>query len=362
MRMSDVELGEHQIPRRDFATDLKERIGTFARNNGFTFDPQRKILLAPIKTLRRKNVVESVLLLSALNVQEDRYQLLVTLPGSSPADMEYCQAIEEFVKRNQLPVVIGFGEKLLAGGNQRVIESGEILRYGLIDLLHLSEAVVTTSIQEGFGYVFHEPWLAGKAVLGRKIPNVTRDFTAAGMQLHHFYDHLLIPRSLLSDIWPKVVEAYQRKVTELRKSAALAKVSGETLTNQINRDKTYRLHNPTGVEEKYIDWADLPWRMQLIVLQEFIDDVGSFPKILWVNEQLEPLRDWYPSDISDIIIQNQRIVKSQYGLAQVIETISGLMAEGKKRVSSKSENRQRRLSNDAVFALSLEPKHLRLLA
>ena len=69
---------------------------------------------------------------SALNVQEDCYQLLVTLPGASPGDVEYCQAIEEFVKRNQLPAVIGFGEELLAGGNQRVIESGEILRYGLI--------------------------------------------------------------------------------------------------------------------------------------------------------------------------------------------------------------------------------------
>jgi hypothetical protein len=362
MSMTDAELEELHITRQDFASDLKERIGMFARNKGFTFDSQRKILLAPIKTLRRKNVIESVLLLSALNLQEDRYQLLVTLPGASTVDVEYCQAIEEFVKRNQLPVVIGFGEELLAGGNQRVIESGEILRYGLIDLLYISEAVVTTSIQEGFGYVFHEPWLAGKAVLGRNIPNVTRDFCAAGMQLNHLYDHLLIPWSLISDIWPEVVEAYQRKVIELRKSAALTMVSNETLTNQINRDKTYKLYNRTDAEEKYIDWADLPWRMQLLVLQEFIANARSFQEILWVNDQLEPLRDWYPSDISDIIIQNQRIVQNHYGLAKVIETYSGLMAEGKKRVGSKRENRHSRLSNDGVFALSLEPKHLRLLA
>ena len=44
------------------------------------------------------------------------------------------------------------------------------------------------------------------------------------------------------------------------------------------------------------------------------------------------------------------------------EAVSGLMAKGKKRVSSKRENRDSRLSNDGVFALSLEPKHLRLLA
>lgn len=361
MIMSDSELEELQLTRRDFAGDLKKRICEYARQRDFTFDPDRRILLAPIKTLRRKNVIESLLLLTALNVDTNCYQLIVTLPAASEADVEYCRAIEDFVRRNHLPVVIGMGEELLASGNQRVIESGEVMRYGLIDLFYLSEAVVTTSIQEGFGYVFHEPWLAGKAVLGRNIPSVTRDFISEGMQLDHLYDHLLVSRSLLSDRWQEVVEAYQQKLTALLKAAGRQPVSDEELYNQINREKTYRLYNQTEPTENFIDWADLPWSLQLTLLQEFIDDPGRFQRVPGTKSQTKPLRDWYRPDIFDIIRQNQAIVKNQHSVAKVVDAFGRLLTERKKRFSSKRESWQGRLSNEAVFALSLEPKHIRLL-
>jgi len=362
MRMSDAQLEELRITRRDFAGDLQERIGDFAHKKNFKFDPLRKILLAPVKTIRRKNVIESVLLLTALNVQEDRYQLLVTLPGASAADVEYCRAIEEFVKRNHLPVVIGLGEELLAGGNQRLIESDEIIRYGLIDLLYICEAVITTSIQEGFGYVFHEPWLAGKAVLGRNIPSVTRDYSAEGMQLNHLYNHLLIPQSLVSGRWLEVVEAYQQKLSELRKAAGLEMVSADALYNQINREKTYKLYNQDEPTEKFIDWADLPWSMQLSILQEFIDDPICFARLQGTNSQTKPLIDWYCPHIWDIIRQNQRVVRNKYGLEKIFTTFCKLIVEGKKRVSSKRERRQERHCHESVFGFSLEPRNLRLLA
>lgn len=362
MIMSDAQLEELRLTRRDFAGDLKERIREFAHNKDFTFNPNRKILLAPIKTLRRKNVIESLLLLMTLNVENDCYQLLVTLPAASTADVEYCRAIEEFVKRNHLPVVIGMGEELLAGGNQRVIESGEVMRYGLIDLLYLSEAVITTSVQEGFGYVFHEPWLAGKAVLGRNIPSVTRDFIAVGMQLDHLYTHLLLPQSLVSGRWLEVMEAYQQKLRELRKAAGLEMGSEEALYNQINREKTYKLYNQDETAEKFIDWADLPWSLQLSILQEFIDEPLCFARIQWRNNQTKLPRDWYCPNISDIINHNRRIVTNSYGLVKIANTFRELMAEGKKRVGSERESWQGRLSHESVFAFSLEPKNVRLLA
>jgi glycosyltransferase involved in cell wall biosynthesis len=36
-------------------------------------------------------------------------------------------------------------------------------------------------------YTFVEGWLCGKPVLGRDIPDVTRDFLGAGMKLDHLY-------------------------------------------------------------------------------------------------------------------------------------------------------------------------------
>lgn len=361
MDMSDTELEKQHLTSRDFAGDLKERIGEFARQRNFTFAPNRKILLAPIKTLRRKNVIESVLLLTSLNAQNDCYQLVVTLPAASPADIEYCRAIEQFVKHNRLPVVIGMGEELLAGGNGRVLQSGQVKRYALIDVFSLSEAVITTSVQEGFGYVFHEPWLAGKAVLGRNIPNVTCDFIAAGIRLDHLYDHLLLPCSLVADQWQEVVDAYQQKITALRKAAALQAIPDEDLYNQINQDKTYKLYNQNESAEIFIDWADLSWGLQLIVLQKLIDEPTDFQHILRPSCQTNTISNWFQPDISDIIRHNQVVITNQYSVAKVIDTFGRLITEGKKRMGRKSESCQNQLSNEAIFALSLEPRNIRLL-
>ena len=36
--------------------------------------------------------------------------------------------------------------------------------------------LVTTSVAEGFGLAFLEPWLFGKGLLGRNLPEITVDF------------------------------------------------------------------------------------------------------------------------------------------------------------------------------------------
>lgn len=361
MSMSETELNKLQLTRRNFAGDLKKRIGEYARQNHFEFDPNRKLLLAPIKTLRRKNVIESVLLLTALNQQRDTYQLVTTLPAASTADLEYSHAIETVVKRNHLPVVMGIGEELLAGINHRVIESGQIKRYALIDLLSLSEAVITTSVQEGFGYVFHEPWLAGKPVLGRNLPHVTRDFIDAGMQLEHLYDHLVLPWTLIQDQWPDIVKAYQKKIITLRNAAGLKPIPEKNLHNQINQNKTYKRYNQNEAEEIFADWADLPWRSQLALLQQVIADPTCFQRILWLNYQTNPTSNWFQPDISDIIKQNQLVITNQYRIAKVIETFGRLITKGNRQIDRKRESWKNRLSNEAVFAVSLEPENIRLL-
>ncbi len=206
--MTPAQLHQLDLEPADFVADLKNRIAAFAENNGFRFEPNRKILAAPIKLIRRKNVAESLLLLMALNAEDDSYQLLITLRPASQADVVDAQALEQFVKRHHLPVVMGFGHELLGVGHHRVIEAGRVRSYSLVDLVHISEAVVTTSVQEGFGYVFHEPWLMNKAVVGRNISTVTGDFAAQGMKLTHLYDHLLIPKELVGEKWREICRAY----------------------------------------------------------------------------------------------------------------------------------------------------------
>ena len=59
---------------------------------------------------------------------------------------------------------------------------------------------VSTSVLEGFGFVFIEPWSAGQCVIGRNIPSVTMDFKKAGLSLDHMYSVLLVNGSDYADL------------------------------------------------------------------------------------------------------------------------------------------------------------------
>jgi glycosyltransferase involved in cell wall biosynthesis len=159
-------------PSRQHLGEAVRKIAVFARRHHYDFDPRRKILLSPIKLMVRKNNAETVELLKQLNTlcNRDKYQLLMSLEAPSPDDRRYGESLKRKVRRERLPVVIGVGEEV-----------------DLLAQFHLAHAIVTTSKMEGFGYAFMEGWLCGKLVVGRDIPEVTRDFVAEGMDLRHLY-------------------------------------------------------------------------------------------------------------------------------------------------------------------------------
>jgi hypothetical protein len=60
--------------------------------------------------------------------------------------------------------------------------------------------VVTTSILEGFGFVYIEPWILDRAVIVRSLPLITPDFQSAGMKIGYLYNALIVDRKDFKDI------------------------------------------------------------------------------------------------------------------------------------------------------------------
>ena len=369
-QMSTDQLSELSLPPADYARDLTNRISHFAQANGYCFGPVRKILLAPIKILRRKNVAESILLLQALNHQDDCWQLLITLGANSPADITYSQALGNFVRQHQLPVTIGFGSDVLKAGHQRIIEDSRVLSYSLIDMLALADAVVTTSVQEGFGYVFHEPWLAGKPLIGRNIPRVTADFTAEGMQLDHLYDHLLIPKAMLGTRWDDLRQTYVEKLNPARAAMGLDPYPAAEAADLIDRRKTCVCppdnppdpHNHPNPPIR-IDFADLDLSSQLYILQQVKEDPSLLLQLLWTDASRRPLSHWSNTDISDIIDNNREIVTRRYNLELFGRRLAALFEDGCRRVKDAAPRQpSSKRSNEAILAESLAIDNLRLLA
>jgi len=122
---------------------LKELIKRYAKKNGYYFDENRKILLSPLKPVRRKNIVETLLILNLLNNIKDEWQFLITLDAYSKADMAYANRIKEYVKKKKLPVVIGFGYDITSPTEERIYKKGRIVQYNMVDLFSIADAVIT---------------------------------------------------------------------------------------------------------------------------------------------------------------------------------------------------------------------------
>jgi glycosyltransferase involved in cell wall biosynthesis len=143
----------------------------------FYFDFEDAILknyiLYPIRAIRRKNIGEAILL--SLFFKKNA-PLVITLPPNSPADMNSYEDWKTFVTENKLNVVFEAG-----------------LTHEFSDLVLSSDFLITTSITEGFGFSFLEPWIAKKNLWGRKLPDICQDFEQNSIRLDHLYSRLDVP-------------------------------------------------------------------------------------------------------------------------------------------------------------------------
>ncbi|MFP4493812.1 MAG: hypothetical protein ACLFRP_08005 [Puniceicoccaceae bacterium] len=138
------------------------------------------LILYPVRALARKNIGE-LLLLAHCHRKELRFES--TLPPTNPAYRERFARWKRLAGDLGLPVALGTAET----GDDRPFA----------DRMAGCRSVVTTSIAEGFGLAFLEPWLYGRAVAGRDLPEITGEFREAGLVLDGLYDGFPIPSDLL---------------------------------------------------------------------------------------------------------------------------------------------------------------------
>ena len=179
---------------------LKMDIQHYAKQNGYTFSMNKKILLYPVKILQRKNILESILILNNLNsignnvnfnrddenkrkiktnTKRNTWQLLISLDSTQTND--YCQQIKNYAKNIANNIVIGFGNELI-----------DNIKYTKVDLFTIADLIISTSIQEGFGFTYLEAWLCNKKIIGRRIDWLFKEFENNAINLNHFYPELIV--------------------------------------------------------------------------------------------------------------------------------------------------------------------------
>jgi hypothetical protein len=250
-----------------------------------------KRVVYPIRALRRKNIGEAILLSMFFKNEES---LAITLPPNSAPDIKRYMAWKEFVKAKNLNVVFDEG-----------------LTHEFKALILASHFLITTSISEGFGFSFLEPWTAKKFLWGRKLTPICGDFEKNGINLEHLYTHLLVPVE-----WIDKTIFYEKWTSCIIKSCELFNVH----LDQEKIDNAFEKMIKNGA----IDFGLLDESFQKQIINRLLSNKKNTNRLVRLNPFLS-----HPGDIADrenLIQNNMHAVLNQYNKARYREILIEIYA------------------------------------
>jgi glycosyltransferase involved in cell wall biosynthesis len=136
---------------------------------------EERLWLYPTRAIRRKNLGE-FLLWAALASEAERFA--TTLAPENPLERPIYERWVNFARALRLPVEFEVGAR-------PQVNFGRLVRSAY--------TLITTSVAEGFGLAFLEPWLMGRPITGRDLPEITGEFRVAGIDLRPLYERLEVP-------------------------------------------------------------------------------------------------------------------------------------------------------------------------
>jgi len=234
-----------------------------------------KIILYPVRVVLRKNIEEAVIYLYLLRKALSlNYVLVVTgkIDRNDPLSFEYYKKIVLFAKEAKTPIIF------LKGRVPTKIEKGlkrkKDFTFSLGQLYRISEAVIMTSLQEGFGYPYLECWLGKKFLLGRSLENIIKNFEKQGLDFSWLYKefYILDKKDKVLDLnFKKRMERIERikmflknkdfykNLLEMNKSSFFKQI--EILNNRDKREKiikknfekTKEIYSISSIAEKFLE-------------------------------------------------------------------------------------------------------------
>jgi len=280
-------------------------------------DTSRQTFLYPVRAIRRKNIGE-FLLWSLL--AEENARFVITLAPKNPKARPIYDNWVRFAAELKLPVEFD------VGSNPKV---------RFTDLVHGATALITTSIAEGFGLAFLEPWMAGKMLWGRNITEITEDFSNEGLDLSGLYDRLPVPLE-----WVGEAAFFQALETAMRQSYAAYSKPWKT-------EYLERARKALVIDGK-VDFGVLNEPLQQQVIRYIAEHPSARDKL--------PRFDVDPSN-EEQIEKNRQIVEARYGLHTYAERLSAIY-EG---LVNTTPGHVAFVPSDAILDQFLKPERFNLL-
>lgn len=264
--------------------------------------------LYPVRGIRRKNIGELLLLGRWGN--DNRYVGLTLRPTTPMEQRSYDR----------------WKHVAAAVSNRIVFDAGEHRDLTLRQNISAADYVISTSVAEGFGMTFLEPWLLGRGVIARRLNTVADDFENGGVDLQSFYDSIPIPGNRS---W---IRECQREISDAQTQA------WSRLPEAFRPTVDMSPCEPVDT----LDFAKLTPQRQVKVLRRMEKDRGFE---LAAKELSRSLVKRLSQDFSDSVLQsNAEVVTEKYGttcigeaVVQLYQQLSKTQPGGKQSLNCLSE-------------------------
>ncbi len=237
----------------------------------------KNLVLYPIRALRRKNIGEAILVSLFFKNNET---LAITLPPNSPPDLKSHEEWKAFVEEKNLNVIFEAG-----------------LSHEFSELVMSARFLITTSITEGFGFSFLEPWTANKILWGRKLPEICNDFEKKGILLDHLYTRLSVPVE-----WLGKENLFRTWQAGIRKACSMFGI-------MIDKTKILTAFKKIIANES-VDFGLLDEALQKTVIANVLSDKSHRDRLMYLNPFL--LNPGNVSDKETLIKNNMNAVLLNY--------------------------------------------------
>lgn len=263
-------------------------------------------VLYPVRGIRRKNLGEFLLWASLF----DSITFATTLPPINPRELRSYESWKQLARELSLPVIFEAGEKL-----------------SLDDNYAAADAIMTTSVAEGFGLVFLEASLMRRPLFGRDLPGVTADFRAVGLQFPGLASSMRIPAD-----WIDLNAARQTLLEYTRK-----------LRNDYGFAVSEEDHLGTSVEElfagEFVDFGRLSSAQQAAVLRRIHQTPDLRKVIQSSNPIVQMMHQLFasaahqdcdqpaPTQFAESIELNAKVIEQHYSLMTIGDTLGRIYSE-----------------------------------
>jgi len=278
------------VPER---TDLPPRAAARRRlAEQFGIGENQPFWLYPVRAIRRKNLGEAVL---CSLLAPPGTIVGVTLRPLNPAEAPVYERWVALAAELRLPCLF---------------EVGAPGALGFAENLAAADAILTTSVAEGFGMVFLEAWLADRPLIGRDLPEITRDYVDAGLQFEWLWPRLDVPLEWIGrDAFRETLLAAYRRTL-----AVYDRVEPADLAERLDEK----------IVSEQVDFADLDETLQERVIRAAHDDPQKREQLLQANPRLRAAMELEPGEAAETVAHNADAVRRGFSLTSRGKRLLGI--------------------------------------